>query len=178
MVSGKSESPESADLSSVLNPAIKLDETNHHSDEDDEEGEIEGSVTDEESKGMIFEGSEAAKHFLKELEQVLGGGSHSSAESSRDHSQRIGGQIISDSDEEVDIDEERDRKELFNSVALAAILKAVTNTSSDSGSITITSPGGSKLFFLLTVLLDWNLRTGLRNLLPSLTKPVRSFYPF
>ena len=127
---------------------------------------------------MVLEGSEAAKHFLKELEQVLSGGSHSSAESSRDHSQRIGGQTISDSDEEVDTDEEGDRKELFNSVALAAILKAVTNTSSDSGSITITSPGGSKIFFLLTVLLDWNLRTGLRNLLPSLTKPVRSFYPF
>ena len=78
---------------------------------------------------------------MKELEQVLGGGSHSSAESSRDHSQRIGGQIISDSDEE------GDRKELFNSVALVAILKAVTNTSSDSGSIIINSPNGSKLFF-------------------------------
>ncbi|CBI36833.3 unnamed protein product, partial [Vitis vinifera] len=75
---------------------IKLDETNHHSDEDDEEGEIEGSVTDEESKGMVFEGSEAAKHFLEELEQVSGG--------------------------------------------------AATSASSDSGSITITSPDGSRLF--------------------------------
>nr|CAN80318.1 hypothetical protein VITISV_009814 [Vitis vinifera] len=123
-VSGKSESLESADLSPVLNTTIKLDETNHYSDEDDKESEIEGSVTDEEFKGMVLEGSEAAKHFLKELGQVLGGGSHSSVESSRDHSQRIGGQIISDSDEEVDTDEEGDRKELFNSVALAAILKA------------------------------------------------------
>lgn len=146
VVSGKSESPESADLSSVLNPAIKLDETNHHSDEDDEEGEIEGSVTDEESKGMVFEGSEAAKHFLEELEQVSGGGSHSGAESSRDHSQRIDGQIVSDSDEEVDTDEEGDGKELFDSAALAALLKAATSASSDSGSITITSPDGSRLF--------------------------------
>ena len=95
---------------------------------------------------MVLEGSEAAKHFLEELEQVSSGGSHSGAESSCDHSQRIGGQIVSDSDEEVDTDEEGDGKELFNSVALAAILKAVTNTSSDSGSITITSPDGSKLF--------------------------------
>ncbi|KAJ9696480.1 hypothetical protein PVL29_008619 [Vitis rotundifolia] len=146
VVSGKSESPESADLSSVLNPAIKLDETSHHSDEDDEEGEIEGSVTDEESKGMVFEGSEAAKHFLEELEQVSGGGSHSGAESSRDHSQRIDGQIVSDSDEEVDTDEEGDGKELFDSAALAALLKAATSASSDSGSITITSPDGSRLF--------------------------------
>ncbi|RVW54529.1 Translocase of chloroplast 159, chloroplastic [Vitis vinifera] len=105
VVSGKSESPESADLS-----------------------------------------SEAAKHFLEELEQVSGGGSHSGAESSRDHSQRIDGQIVSDSDEEVDTDEEGDGKELFDSAALAALLKAATSASSDSGSITITSPDGSRLF--------------------------------
>ena len=67
MVSGKSESLEYADLSPVLNTTIKLDETNHYSDEDDKEGEIEGSDTDEEFKGMVLEGSEAAKHFLKEL---------------------------------------------------------------------------------------------------------------
>ena len=145
-VSGKLETPESADISSVLNPAMELDETNDHSDEDVGEDEIEGSVTDEDTKGVVFEHSEAAKQFLEELEQVSGGGSHSGAESSRDHSQRIDGQIVSDSDEEGETDEEGDGKELFDSAALAALLKAATSAGSDSGSITITSPDGSRLF--------------------------------
>ena len=53
-VSGKSESLEFADLNPVLNTTIKLDEINHYSDEDDKESEIEGSVTDEEFKGMVL----------------------------------------------------------------------------------------------------------------------------
>ena len=53
-VSGKSESLEFADLNPVLNTTIKLDETNHYSDEDDKESEIEGSVMDEEFKGMVL----------------------------------------------------------------------------------------------------------------------------
>ena len=140
VVSDKSESPESTDLSSFLNPTIKLDKTNHYSDEDDEEGEIESSTIDEEYKGIVLEGSKSTKHSLEELGQVSSRGSHSGVENSRDHSQRIGGQIVSDSDEEVDTDEEGDGKELFDSAALAALLKATTSASFDHGTITITSP--------------------------------------
>ena len=46
----------------------------------------------------------------------------------------------------MDTDEEGDGKELFDSAALVALLKAATSASSDSGSITITSPKGSGLF--------------------------------
>ncbi|XP_071721909.1 translocase of chloroplast 159, chloroplastic-like [Rutidosis leptorrhynchoides] len=111
---------------------------------EEEEGdmEVEGSGTDEETDGMMFENSEAAKQFLEELEQVSGRGSHSGAESS----QRIDGQIVTDSEEEGDTDEEGEGKELFDSAALAALLKAATGGGSDGDSITITSQDGSKLF--------------------------------
>ncbi|KAK9945568.1 hypothetical protein M0R45_011076 [Rubus argutus] len=65
----------------------------------------------------------------------------------RDDSQRVDGQIVTDSDEEVDTDEEGGGKELFDSAALAALLKAATGgAGSDGGSVTFTSPDGSRLF--------------------------------
>lgn len=110
------------------------------------EGEIEGSSTDEETEGMIFGSSEAAKQFLEELEQGSGVGSHSGAESYHDQSHRLDGQIVTDSDEEADTDEEGEGKELFDSATLAALLKAATAAGSDGGSVTITSQDGSRLF--------------------------------
>ncbi|KAK3184658.1 hypothetical protein Dsin_031944 [Dipteronia sinensis] len=138
------------------------DEENHHQEEDDDE--IEGSATDGETDGMIFGSSEAAKQFLEELEQASGVGPHSGAESSRDHSQRIDGQIVTDSDEEVDTDEEGEGKELFDSAALAALLKAATGADSDGGGITITSQDGSRLF---SVERPAGLGTSLRSLKPA-----------
>ncbi|KAI8522686.1 hypothetical protein RHMOL_Rhmol13G0015800 [Rhododendron molle] len=105
----------------------------------DEEGDIGYSGSDEETDGMIFGSSEAARQFMEELEQGSGGG---------DQSQRmIDGQIVTDSDEEVDTDEEGGGKELFDSSALAALLKAATGGGSDGGgNFTITSQDGSRLF--------------------------------
>ncbi|XP_038904034.1 translocase of chloroplast 159, chloroplastic [Benincasa hispida] len=111
----------------------------------DEEGGIEGSGTDGETEGEIFGSSEAAREFLQELERASGAGSHSGADSSIDHSQRIDGQIITDSDE-ADTDDEGDGKELFDSAALAALLKAARDAGSDGGPITVTSQDGSRLF--------------------------------
>ncbi|KAA0044369.1 translocase of chloroplast 159 [Cucumis melo var. makuwa] len=111
----------------------------------DEEGDIEGSGTDGETEGEIFGSSEAAREFLQELERASGAGSHSGAESSIDHSQRIDGQIVTDSDE-ADTDDEGDGKELFDSAALAALLKAARDAGSDGGPITVTTQDGSRLF--------------------------------
>ncbi|KAG6581261.1 Translocase of chloroplast 159, chloroplastic, partial [Cucurbita argyrosperma subsp. sororia] len=57
----------------------------------DEEGDIEGSVTDGETEGEIFSSSEAAREFMEELERASGAGFHSGAESSIDQSQKIDG---------------------------------------------------------------------------------------
>ncbi|XP_044502008.1 translocase of chloroplast 159, chloroplastic-like [Mangifera indica] len=160
---GKSGSPESAEKSTISNVQVSLeadDDENHHSDE---VYEIEGSVSDGENDGMIFGSSEAAKQFMEELEQASGVGSHSGAENSHDNSQRIGGQIVTDSDE-ADTDEEGEGKELFDSAALAALLKAATAADADGGGITITSQDGSKLF---SVERPAGLGTSLRTLRPA-----------
>lgn len=105
----------------------------------DEEGDIGYSGSDEETDGMIFGSSEAARQFMEELEQGSGGG---------DQPERIiDGQIVTDSEEEVDTDEEGGGKELFDSSALAALLKAATGGGADGGgNFTITSRDGSRLF--------------------------------
>lgn len=137
---GVNEAPQSMESSSILAREIKLEAEDEEKQHSDEEDQIEGEVTDGETDGMIFGSSEAAKQFLEELERGSG------AESSHDQSQRIDGQIVTDSDEEVDTDEEGDGKELFDSAALAALLKAAAGGDSDGGSITITSQDGSRLF--------------------------------
>ncbi|GAB4841143.1 hypothetical protein Ancab_021887 [Ancistrocladus abbreviatus] len=115
-------------------------------DELEEGGEVEGSGMDGQTDGMVFGNSAAARQFMEELVKDSGSGSHSGAGSSHEHSQRIDGQIVTDSDEEADSDEEEGGKELFDSAALAALLKAAANSNSDSGTVTITSQDGSRLF--------------------------------
>ncbi|KAK6120214.1 hypothetical protein DH2020_046120 [Rehmannia glutinosa] len=113
---------------------------------EDEMDEIppEDSMSDEDTDGMIFGSSEAAKKFIEELERESGGDSHTGAEQSRS----IDGQIVTDSEEEEEgeTDDEGDGKELFDSAALAALLKAATGADSNGGNITITSQDGSRLF--------------------------------
>ncbi|TYH32755.1 hypothetical protein ES332_D13G011400v1 [Gossypium tomentosum] len=102
----------------------------------------EGSETDGEAESMFFKNAEAAKQFLEELERGSAIGSHSGADTSHNHIQTN----AVDSDEEGDTDEEGEGKELFDSAALAALLKAATGAGSDGGNITITSQDGSRLF--------------------------------
>ncbi|GAB2292730.1 hypothetical protein Dimus_026965 [Dionaea muscipula] len=109
-------------------------------DEAEEEGEIEGSATDGETEEMIFGSSAAARQFMEELQ--LGSGDSSLSGPLN----RVDGQIATDSDEEPDSEEEGGGEELFDSAALAALLKAARNAGSDSGPVTITSQDGSRLF--------------------------------
>ncbi|VVA14167.1 PREDICTED: translocase [Prunus dulcis] len=155
---------ESVNANSILDREIKVeteDDDNDLQDDDkdlqdddddddkdlqDDEGENEGSIADGNNEGMIFGSSEADKQFLEELERGSGTGSYSGAESYHDHSQRIDGQIVTDSDEEVDTDEEGGGKELFDAASLAALLKASSAAPSDGGNVTITTSDGSRLF--------------------------------
>ncbi|XP_061363483.1 translocase of chloroplast 159, chloroplastic-like [Gastrolobium bilobum] len=112
------------------------EEEHHYGDR-----EIDGSVSDKKGEGMIFGSSDAANKFLEDLEHQLGAG-----ESSRD--ERIDGQIVTDSDEEVETDDEGDSKEMFDTATLAALLKAASGAGQDGSSITVTSEDGSRLFSL------------------------------
>ncbi|KAL9168496.1 hypothetical protein ABFS82_04G019200 [Erythranthe guttata] len=120
-------------------------------DDNGEEVNPEDSMSDEDSDGMIFGSSEAAKKFIEELERESVEDSHAGGEGSLHQSRGIDGQIVTDSEEEEEeeegeTDEEGDGKELFDNAALAALLKAASRAESDGGSITITSQDGSRLF--------------------------------
>ena len=99
--------------------------------------EINGSVSDEKGDGVVFGSTDAANKFLEDLELQQSRASGSS---------RDDGQIVSDSDEEEETDDEGDGKELFDTATLAALLKAASGADQDGGSITITSQDGSRLF--------------------------------
>ncbi|KAJ9171840.1 hypothetical protein P3X46_015149 [Hevea brasiliensis] len=144
-LSVKADLLESAESIAVTNAEFKLDAEIEEKNHQGVEGENDGSVTDGETDAMIFGSSEAAK-FLERLEQGSGAGSYSGAENSHDHSQRIDGQLVTDSDEEVDTDEEGEGKELFDSAALAALLKAATSAGSEDDTVTVTSQDGTRLF--------------------------------
>lgn len=107
----------------------------HHVDR-----EIDDSVSDTKDESMIFGGSDSANKYLEELEKQI-----RASESSQDD--RIDGQIVTDSDEEVESDDEGDSKELFDTATLAALLKAASGAGGeDGGGITITAQDGSRLF--------------------------------
>ncbi|GAU18751.1 hypothetical protein TSUD_80400 [Trifolium subterraneum] len=107
----------------------------HHVDR-----EIDDLVSDTREESMLFGGSDSANKYLEELQRHM-----RASESSQDD--RIDGQIVTDSDEEADSDDEGDGKELFDTAALAALLKAASGAGGEDGSgITITAQDGSRLF--------------------------------
>nr|DAD19914.1 TPA_asm: hypothetical protein HUJ06_021377 [Nelumbo nucifera] len=90
---------------SILHPEIKQEaeaeaQDLEEGDDDDNDDDDEGPVSNEEAEGVMFGSSEAAKRIM-ELVQGTSTSSHFSFESSLDHSQRIDGQIATDTDEEV-----------------------------------------------------------------------------
>ncbi|XP_041989850.1 translocase of chloroplast 159, chloroplastic-like [Salvia splendens] len=123
------------DLREIREVEDEMDVVNH-----------EEPMSCEDTDGMVFGSSEAAKKFIEDLERESGGDSHTGLDSSLEQSQRIDGQIVTDSEEEGETDDEGDGKELFDSTALAALLKAATGADSGGGNITFTSQEGSKLF--------------------------------
>lgn len=112
------------------------EEVVHHGDR-----EIDDSVLDGEGEEVVFGSTEAANKFLQDLELQHSGGAGGSSQD-----ERIDGQIVTDSDEEEETDDEGDGKELFDTATLAALLKAASGADQDGGSITITSQDGSRLF--------------------------------
>ncbi|KAL8167732.1 hypothetical protein V2J09_009231 [Rumex salicifolius] len=97
-----------------------------------EEESLEGS-TDGETDGLIFGGSATAtaRKYMQEMKQA---------------SEKIDGQIVTDSEDEADSDNESDGNELFDSTAFAALLKAATSTNMDSSNLTVTSQDVTRLF--------------------------------
>ncbi|KAH9623089.1 hypothetical protein KSS87_013866 [Heliosperma pusillum] len=145
-VKGEWEKPSQRSYASVLvdgpdltasdeNP---LDQTRTEAEDeihnDQEKDDDEGSATDEED-GLVYYGNgSSSRKDIEELE-------------SHDNSGMIDGQVVTDTDEG-DSDEEGEGNELFDSAALAALLKAATGAGTDPGTITVRSQDGSRLFSL------------------------------
>ncbi|KAJ4846778.1 hypothetical protein Tsubulata_014091 [Turnera subulata] len=162
-VPGNLDIPDSAESKTFSYVEVLEDEEEEGEDEEEDEGSDDGT------EGEIFGSSEAAKQFLEELERESGVGLNSGAESFHEHSQRIDGQIVTDSEEEGDTDEEGEGKQIFDSAALAALLKAASGSGSDDGTITLTSPDGSRLF---SVERPAGLGSSLRSVKPA-ARPYR-----
>lgn len=162
-IANSSNYSESAGPNSISASEVKKeaeDEVDHLSYDE----EVEGSVSDEDHEELNFGSSGTAEQIMKELMSGAGVSFNSGAESSQDGSQRIDGQIVMDSDEEVDTDEEGEGKELFDSAALAALLKAATGAGSEGGNVTVTSQDGSRLF---SVERPAGLGSSIRSLKPA-----------
>lgn len=118
---------------------VKKDEVNIDPDAIKEAAEGNGGpLPDEDAQGLILGSSETAKTLMHEFEQRLIS-SNEEVKGLQDHSQKVGGQIAIDSDEEVDEDRHGERKQLFNSVPLEAFLKAVTGDNSEEHSTCLDS---------------------------------------
>ncbi|XP_068658563.1 translocase of chloroplast 101, chloroplastic-like isoform X2 [Aristolochia californica] len=139
-------------------PVSKFSEARNE-DKADSDEDKDGSVIDKHVKISL---SETAELLIKEME-------HGST-SSQEYSHKMDGQIISDSDEEVDTDEDGDGK-LFDSAALAALLKAATSAGPADASITVSSGDGPSRIFSV------ERPAGLGSTVPSLKPTARPNRP-
>ncbi|KAF9673294.1 hypothetical protein SADUNF_Sadunf10G0009200 [Salix dunnii] len=110
-------------------------------------GEQKGLLFDDEIEELNFDGSGTTKLIMNELERNLAFSSTPGIEAYHDHPQMIDGEITMDSDEDTDSDEVEEPvgKQLFDSAALAALLKAATGAELDGGRIALSSVDGSGL---------------------------------
>ncbi|KAL9247174.1 hypothetical protein vseg_020633 [Gypsophila vaccaria] len=117
----------------VSNPGIEVEADDGRGRVAEEKGDDEGSDTDEEGDVEYIERGSASRNVIEDLD-------------THDQSGMMGGQVVTDSEEEGESDEEGEGNELFDSAALAALLKAATGGGSDPGTITVRSQDGSRLF--------------------------------
>ncbi|OMO98468.1 Translocon at the outer envelope membrane of chloroplast [Corchorus olitorius] len=104
-------------------------------------------LSDEDLVQLIFGSSETTKHVLSEAEHGMNPTSLLKVDS-EDQLETAHQQIAIDSADEAEAEGEHDIKELFDSAALAALLKAAAGAESDGGGITVTSTDGSRVFSL------------------------------
>ncbi|XP_057535959.1 translocase of chloroplast 159, chloroplastic isoform X2 [Amaranthus tricolor] len=110
-------------------------------EKDEDVGEIYSVPQEEQDYGgsdgdaepVFLKGGVSSRGFTEDL-------------ASGDLSEMIDDQVVTESEEEADSDEERQGRELFDSSTFAALWNAATRAGSDSGPITITSQDGSRLF--------------------------------
>ncbi|KAI0510366.1 hypothetical protein KFK09_010967 [Dendrobium nobile] len=130
-------------LSQVSELDQQVEPAEDEKDEEDEDEDEVSRISDGPARVAILDSPEAAKQIIREMERISSS-SRSGLHGSRDHSSNADGQIVSDSDEVLDSDEDGEGGELFDSAALAALLKAATGSS--DGTVTVTSQDAARIF--------------------------------
>ncbi|KAF2313884.1 hypothetical protein GH714_018584 [Hevea brasiliensis] len=100
------------------------DEVNHDSEKIETQ---RGFLSDEDIEELIFGGSGSIERNMSELEKSAASSPLPVADDFHDHQHSIDGQII----EKLETDKEREAKKLFDSAALATLLKAATGVELD-----------------------------------------------
>ncbi|WOL00432.1 hypothetical protein Cni_G09145 [Canna indica] len=134
-----------------------------------EEEKEEGFVSDGPARVAILESSEAAKQIIEEMERDSSNqNGNSNFVHSREYDNDVDGEIVVESDEEVDTDD--DGEGIFDSAALTALLKAAAGASPDEG-ITVSSQDSSRIFTTETPM---GLGSSVSSLKPAAPRTMRS----
>lgn len=101
----------------------------------------------ENDESLTFDGSDGVKLSIDQLDQQIATADYD-GEVSQGHLPKVDGEIVTDSDEEVDTDKESEENEMFDAEALAALLRAATSVGPEGRNFTIPSADGSRVFTL------------------------------
>ncbi|KAL3348146.1 hypothetical protein AABB24_021680 [Solanum stoloniferum] len=101
----------------------------------------------ENDESSTFDGSGGMKLIIDQLDQQIATADYD-GEVSEGQLPKVDGEIVTDSDEEVDTDEESEENELFDAEALAALLRAATDVGPEGRNVSIPSADGTQVFSL------------------------------
>ncbi|XP_016485492.2 translocase of chloroplast 159, chloroplastic-like [Nicotiana tabacum] len=107
----------------------------------------EVSLLRENDECLTFERSDDMKLIIDQLDQRIATADYD-GEVSRGHLPKVDGEIVTDSDEEVDTGRESEGKEMFDAEALAALLMAAAGVGPEGRNVTIPSADGTRVFSL------------------------------
>ncbi|KAK6803756.1 hypothetical protein RDI58_001540 [Solanum bulbocastanum] len=107
----------------------------------------EASFFHENDGSLTFDGSGGMKLIIDQLDQQIATADYD-GEVSEGHLPKVDREIVTDSDEEVDTDEESEENELFDAEALAALLRAATGVGPEGRNVSIPSADGTRVFSL------------------------------
>ncbi|KAM3323822.1 translocase of chloroplast, chloroplastic [Capsicum chacoense] len=101
----------------------------------------------ENDESLNFDGSGGMKLIIGQMDQQIATANYD-GEVSQGHLPKVDGEIVTDSDEQVDTDEESEENEMFDAEALAALLRAAAGVGPEGRDITIPSADGTRVFTL------------------------------
>ncbi|TMW83854.1 hypothetical protein EJD97_000594 [Solanum chilense] len=98
----------------------------------------------ENDESLTFDGSGGMNLIIDQLDQQIATADYDGVVS-EGHLPKVDGEIVTDSDEGVDTDEESEESEMFDAEALAALLRAATGVGPEDRNVSISSANGTQV---------------------------------